>query len=154
MPAALIRQRIGDTVWNSYFKFCNVRNPYTTAVSAFYFRDDDAAPVGDGGAPEAERFERWLERLNFRAFKDHYLMDGRFCLDAVVRFEHMADDLKAMCDRVGIAWEPHRLPHFKKGIRPPSYRIEDLYTERSKAIVRDACAFELDYFGYSFPATD
>lgn len=37
MPAALLRERAGEEVWKSYFKFCVIRNPYDKAVSQFWF---------------------------------------------------------------------------------------------------------------------
>jgi len=35
MPAEEIRNQLGDEVWNSYFKFCVVRNPFDKCISAF-----------------------------------------------------------------------------------------------------------------------
>src|SRR5689334_12041430 len=37
MPAKTIRALIGDAVWNDYFKFCIVRNPFDAVVSAYRF---------------------------------------------------------------------------------------------------------------------
>ena len=36
MPARLIRERLGEDTWRSYFKFCVIRNPFEKAISAFY----------------------------------------------------------------------------------------------------------------------
>ncbi|MFQ3619007.1 MAG: sulfotransferase family 2 domain-containing protein, partial [Cyanobacteriota bacterium] len=37
MPAAQIRDQLGQETWTRYFKFCVIRNPYEKAISAFYF---------------------------------------------------------------------------------------------------------------------
>ena len=37
MPAEAIKARIGHEIWDSYFKFCVVRNPFEKLVSAFHF---------------------------------------------------------------------------------------------------------------------
>ena len=35
MPADLIKRQLGQDVWDSYFKFCVIRNPYEKCISAF-----------------------------------------------------------------------------------------------------------------------
>src|SRR4029453_8467383 len=37
MPAATIRERVGPEVWDGYFKFCVIRNPFDKAISVFHF---------------------------------------------------------------------------------------------------------------------
>ena len=37
MPADQIKNRIGTTIWEEYFKFTVVRNPFDKMVSGFYF---------------------------------------------------------------------------------------------------------------------
>src|SRR5437016_2294873 len=37
MTAAEIRERAGAAIFDAYFKFCVVRNPFDKAVSAFHF---------------------------------------------------------------------------------------------------------------------
>jgi hypothetical protein len=159
MPASLIRERIGEEIWADYFKFCVVRSPYEVAVSAFYFfrsvknqRWDDArGEVADLEKDRAE-FEAWLHSAELPVQTDKYLMDGKFCLDAVARHESLHADLEKICARLGIPWEPRLLPALKAEFRPGNTRIEALYAERSRKIVEAANAFEIDYFGYSFPA--
>src|SRR6185312_9079529 len=47
MPAALIRQQVGETVWNDYYKFCVIRNPWEKAISGFaHLGRDHQVPVG------------------------------------------------------------------------------------------------------------
>ena len=38
MPAVKIKTLLGDDIWNSYFKFCVIRNPFSKAVSHYYFQ--------------------------------------------------------------------------------------------------------------------
>jgi len=42
MAAAEIRDRLGADVWDSYFKFCVMRNPFDKSVSEFYFNRNRA----------------------------------------------------------------------------------------------------------------
>src|ERR1044071_3613051 len=67
MPAAEIKGYLGDEIWNSYFKFCVVRNPFDQMVSAFHFFGGvPGQRVAAAAAPKApavlrQRFEAWLE---------------------------------------------------------------------------------------------
>jgi hypothetical protein len=63
----------------------------------------------------------------------------------------MADDMAAICTRLGIAWEPGRMPTFKAGIRPKDATAAQLFTPKSRAIIERVCARELALFGYAFP---
>jgi hypothetical protein len=150
MPAAMIRERVGEEIWKAYFKFCVVRNPYDQVISAFYFFLRNR-PNPTENRPDAAYLERWVSSVDLRAHSDTYLIDGRFCLDAVVRFEHLHEDVERLCERLGVPWQPERIPHFKKGDRPDVSRIEDLYTPRAREIVGRAFAYELSHFEYSFP---
>src|ERR1700761_4866672 len=37
MPAGTIKALLGQETWNSYFKFCAVRNPFDKLVSAYHY---------------------------------------------------------------------------------------------------------------------
>ena len=158
MPAALIRKRIGEELWASYFKFCAIRNPYDKALSAFYFFRNRSANNGsvDFSDLDNERtaFEDWLHCSKLPIDRDKYFIDGKFCLDDVVRFETLATDLERVCVRLAIPWIPSWLPTLKAGIRPMNARAETLYTEKSRKIVEAVYSLELEFFEYSFPSSD
>jgi len=151
MPAADIRREIGEATWNAYFKFCVIRNPFEKAVSAFYFRRKQEPTKHDATLPESAQFERWLEAEGPYTDEAQYLIDGEFALDATIRHERMADDMNTICARLGIAWEPERMPTFKAGIRPKDATAAQLFTPKSRAIIERVCARELALFGYAFP---
>jgi hypothetical protein len=155
MSAALIKKNVGPEVWGRYFKFCVIRNPYDKAVSAFYFSRRANRRPGERYDLNRERrqFEEWLRiGKEIPIDRDRYLIDGQFCLDDVVRYETLHADLARVCARLGVPWDPSLLPTFKQGIRPTGAATEGLYTEKSRAIVRAAFAFELEHFKYTFPA--
>lgn len=170
MSAKRIKAQIGDDIWNRYFKFCVVRDPFDKAVSAFFhfkkFRE------AAGAKPEykslkqrllglfrpeptfnslSEEFEHWLKTDNMVLDRDKYTIDGEFCVDEVIRYENLQGDMEKVCQRIGVDWEPDRLPEFKKGIRDDKVGLSDIYTPKSIKIISDLYAYELDRFGYKAP---
>src|SRR5262245_49182832 len=60
-PAAEIRARLGDDVWNGYFKFCVVRNPFEKLVSAFHHFALPKEQCDTLTFPDIRaRFKRWV----------------------------------------------------------------------------------------------
>jgi hypothetical protein len=155
MPAALIKEQLGNERWASYFKFCVIRNPYDKAISLFYYdRFRNNAPVESANLIDHRtELENWLQSSKLIIDRNKYLIDGQFCLDAVIRYETLATDLEKICARLGLPWKPDSLPSLKAGVRMKNFPIESLYTEKSRQIVASAYSFELDYFGYSFPSS-
>ena len=88
MPAAEVKAAVGDAVWQRYYKFCVVRNPFDRAVSAFYFaRSKGRLPPSD--APDPVQMERWLAAGGLRMDRDQYLIDGRLVMDRVLHHAHV-----------------------------------------------------------------
>ena len=83
--------------------------------------------------------------------RNTFCINGQFALDDVIRHEILAVDMQRICKRLGLPWDPERLPAFKAGLRPPEATARRLYTPRSRQLVREAYRFELRHFGYKFP---
>jgi hypothetical protein len=150
MPAALIRERLGEEIWVSYFKFCVVRNPFEKMLSFFYFQRRAGHAIAQRGEADAAHFERWLAAApRVPLDNDKYLIDGRLCVDFVARYETLHADLAAICAKLGLPWQPRLLPAFKTGIRPPASSAAAMYTATAADAVRSAYAWEFDHFGYS-----
>ena len=154
MPAADIRQRLGEKLWQSYYKFCVIRNPFEKVVSAFYFfrRMQEKALEFDSTAEAQAAFESWLgSGAQLPVDRDKYVINGQFCLDTVLRYESLHQDLEKLCERLSLPWDPAALPGFKTGIRPRSVSTAALYSPRAREIVETVFAPELAHQGYSFP---
>jgi len=151
MPAAKIKQLLGDNVWSSYLKFCVIRNPYDKAVSAYYFWKYQNNIPQIANRRESEDFENWLHQHGAQTDTDKFVIDNAICMDYIVRYDSLHDDLQELCRRLNIPWEPDRLPSFKSGIRPKEISLDALYSERSRRIVEATYAFEISQFSYQFP---
>lgn len=159
MPAELIRQYVGVDVWNSYFKFCVIRDPFEKAISAFeHFGQTHSIPRGREGlrfrlrywsyTAEQRRFLHWLTVHGPVIDRDKYMIGAAFCLDDVVRYESLEADLERICDRIGVPWNPSQLPRYKSEIRRPTSVASVLYTPPAVQLIEQLHAFELATFGY------
>lgn len=149
MPAAAVREQIGDEIWASYFKFCTVRNPFDRLVSEWWHfvpknRTDTFPDI-------KHQFCEWIESVSeIPSSRAIYCIDGAICVDEVIRHERLTDDILAVSRRLGIADDPARLGSYKGDIRkrPEHYRL--YYTPTARARVEVGCRDELEAFSYEF----
>ena len=152
-PDATLLKRYAGEAWDTYFKFCFVRNPYDRVVSDFKWRQRERAPI---------RFAEYLRRLEDPGRPDPegvvphpydnwglYTIGGSIAADYVGRFENFLSDFETICATVGLPFRPEALPHAKASTeRAGTYR--EWYGPEEKAIVRRVFAKEIEHFDYSF----
>jgi hypothetical protein len=77
-----------------------------------------------------------------------YVMDGTLCVDYMIRYERLSDDLAEICRRVGLP--AITLPHLKSGMREGGHPYAEYYDEASKVIVAERHHHDIRLFGYRF----
>jgi hypothetical protein len=145
-----VRRHLGDDVFNGYFKFAFVRNPFDRFVSycAFILR---------GGDVFQQRPRDAMHHFLFREPPNHHILfqpqasllvdgDGKTLLtDHVGRVEDMQVSYDAICARLGIASRPlDQVNASKHG---------DYRQYYDKALIDGVAvryAQDLDLFGYTF----
>ena len=171
MSARNIRNELGSELWDRYFKFSIVRNPFDKLVSGFYMFDERQPSPTD---PERSilEFRSWLRSLDdlvsrhriliendvvphFRKpmecaliDRDKYLIDGDLCLDFLIRYENLEQGVREVCNLLEIEFDAARIPELKKGQRHQALRVSEYYDEECEAIARKFYQWELDHFGY------
>jgi hypothetical protein len=158
--AADLKRKIPPEVWNTYFKFSIARNPWDRVVSNFSWEARNRL--------ELRPVRRWYHRLGVpfdefretrRLFRSYvagdwrtndrfYLEDGALCVDFVVRYERLTEDLAEVCRRVGLP--ALELPRLKAGLRDGGHSYAEYYDEAAKAIVADRHRNDIRLFGYRF----
>ena len=173
MAASEIRDLIGADVWNQYFKFTVVRNPFDKLVSGFYMLVEGrrkkyttkdwakayakrllkrASPVeGVTGKSEIERFRNWIKLGGTIVDRDKYLIDGEICVDYFIQFENLQSDIEEICKRLSIEMDEQSIPGFKKNIRNHRIPVCDYYDDETEKIVRQLYAWEFEKFDYRMP---
>jgi len=160
MPAEKIYSYIGPEIWNSYFKFCTIRNPFDKVLSHFHLdirsREKEMSPekfkiyCAARGTNEIEIFRNWLLE-NSGTSRHNYVIQGQVCMNFFVRCEKLHEDLSFVCEKIGVKYEPQKLPKLKHGLRKQKYNNADFYDRNSIEVIEQRYAWELEQFGYTLP---
>jgi hypothetical protein len=143
MPAAEARARIGDKVWQSYFKFAFDRNPWDRQVSFYHHRyRNEKEP------PSFAAFMHEDDRARLDNF-DIYSIEGDVAVDFIGRFETLGEDLKIALERVGLCLCTE-MPRAKTNFRPTALPYRDYYDDDTRAMVARWYAREIELLDYQF----
>jgi hypothetical protein len=159
--ALTIKNSIAPEIWDSHFKFSIARNPWERTLSRFFWnhRNDPALKskkrwfhyLGvpyDELAAARKLFSRFIKEGDWDTNDRFYIIDGELCVDYVIRYEHLADDLNEVCKRVGL---PNMvLPHLKSGMRKKDHHYSEYYDEEMRDLVANRHQHDIRLFGYRF----
>ncbi|NJN51857.1 MAG: sulfotransferase family 2 domain-containing protein [Gammaproteobacteria bacterium] len=147
MSAARIRAVVGETIWQSYFKFCVERDPWDKAISLYYWRTREADP-----RPGLLNFLSTVDTHSLSNF-EIYCIDGALATDRVVRFERLSAELEDVRHLLDLP-EPLALPQAKGGHRSVKQHYSQLLGAAEKTLIDTACAREIELFDYGFRRLD
>lgn len=171
-----IRKTVGDRVWDEYFKFTVVRNPWDWFVSLYCwklggdwllqrpshhrsllgflrsrYRLCRTEPNYLLGRHRAN-VEIILKRGWFESFISDvtafYCLDGRPYADYYIRFEKLEQDHDEVCRRMGLPRRP--LPKTRDKTRDRNVEYREYYTDWSREYIARQCHPVIDAFGYRF----
>lgn len=134
-------------IWEQYWKFCFVRNPYDRFVSSCYFFYRDTPQMRDDPLGSMKR------SLSDRATQQHFLFrpqyeficnqDGQLMVDYVGTFEALQAHFDTICQRL-------QLPIFPLSVTNDSVRrpAPACYDQELQDMVTDFYAKDFTLFGY------
>ncbi len=152
MKAIDIKNKIGDKIWNDYFKFCVIRNPFDRLVSLYFHRNAADKTTGATEESTVQHFRNWFEGTLSAHNRKAYTINGKLCLDYFIRFEDLATGIEFVCERLGLPFDAEKIPQLKTAKRDKSVPISDLFTPDMRSVVEKAYEAEIREFGYGFPA--
>lgn len=149
LTAAQARELLPASVFDGYFKFAFVRNPWDWQVSLYHFMLKE---TGHHQHALARSFGSFDAYLRWRVESDLHLQEafvtdaeGRLIVDHVGHMETLAADFAHICARVGIP--PISVPHVNRS-RHRDYR--SYYSDASRELVAQAFKADIERFGYTF----
>ncbi|NEQ09195.1 MAG: sulfotransferase family protein [Moorea sp. SIO4E2] len=149
------KKELDEEVFNSFYKFAFVRNPWDWQVSYYHFILKETTHIRHKLVKSMGSFEEYLEwviktknpfakgttKLQKDVITD---ADGKLIVDFVGRYETLAQDFDYICKVLSI---DASLPHLNKTIHR-DYR--SYYNEKTKKLVGEYCQEDIDLFGYTF----
>lgn len=143
-PVPEIKRDLGEDLFNSYRKVCNIRNPYDLAVSYYHFMGNKEL--------SKTRFESFIKNPStIRTLKtnsDLWSDEGVYNFD-YIRMESLQSDLDAFLQKIDCRSNASFfLPHFKKSEGRENYR--NYYNEASRQAVEQIYGKEIELFSYKF----
>lgn len=136
-----IKKYIGDNQFNSYFKFCVIRNPYDKMVSLYFF-------TKNWKKEHNLTFKDFCKEYDCKNI-DRYYIDGESCIDFYIRFEYLLEDLEELCKILDIEFQKEELQHYKSEFREKK-PYQEFYNEETREIVYNKHREEFEKFNYSF----
>ncbi|MBG6203559.1 hypothetical protein IWQ48_004719 [Labrenzia sp. EL_13] len=147
--ASRVRSLLGQELWDEYFTFTVVRNPFDQVVSMYFWDNRHKS------AQERPSVFEWMVEKPWQINQTWQLCssDGSWLLDDYIRLEDLEEDTTRICQRLGLSEDAVGLiigQSMKTSQRPRSAKYQELLDERSKALIETLCHNEIEKFGYGF----
>jgi hypothetical protein len=132
-----IRKDLGKNKFKKYLKFCVIRNPYDKMVSRYHWINSKLS------------FKKFVKKYNTNNFPIHSINNKSVC-NYFIRFEHLEDDIKTLCEKLKIeSYDLSLLPkHKSKHRKNKQKHWSEYYNEETKKIVYNKHKKEFKLFGY------
>ena len=152
LRASQIRREVGQNVFDSYFKFSVVRNPWDRLVSAYHYCQRHPGLFAYAGIDTEASFDHFLASTAKRRHvhwepqvRFLYDDDGRCLVDKVCRFERLVDEVSGIGKKLG--QKVDAVPHLGKSKRR---HYSEYYDATTRAFVADRYAADIRMFHYEF----
>jgi hypothetical protein len=147
---------ISEDIWNSYYKFTFVRNPWDRAVSDYFWLMNDQK-IKDSFKNYIHREGRFTKFLNDKEMLyyrgDHlelqtnfFDMDGPLELDFIGKFESFDDDLIKIKEKLGIPQTKNL--HINKSIKKNHY--SSYFSDQLKNTFDNIYNADIEKLGYQY----
>ena len=141
MPADLVRHRVGEDIWQNYFKFTVERHPLEKTKSHFLMQ---RARSGNRLTLE-EYFRRGRFCTNFPIYTD---IDKNIAVDKILSFERLNADLQETLLQLGIEEPQLELPRAKTSYCKNAEHAPIQFSDAQLNELSKAFGWEIDQFGY------
>jgi len=137
-----------NSVFDDYYKFAFVRNPWALLVSYYHYIKSNQHHHRSKKINNIDSFESYIhyEIKRNKINQSRFVTDsfGNDLVDFVGRFESLENDLGVILERIGVEAE---IPHFNSSTHT-DYR--DYYTPETAKLVAFHWAEDILRFGYTF----
>ena len=148
IKARELRKQIPEGVYDNFYKFAFVRNPWDWQVSLYHYMLRDTAHLQHALIKSMKDFDEyidWRVSSEKRLQKDFVTdRNGELIVDFVGRYESLLEDFQHVCETLKVTAS---LPHLNKS---PHMDYRSYYTSNSIKIIEENFKDDIEFFGYSF----
>lgn len=145
-----IRDYLGQEQYDQYFTFAFVRNPWDWQVSLYKYMLREPRHHQHELAKSFSGFDdylKWRCEQEVRFQKDYVCNESdQPIVEFIGRLENIEADFAKICERIGISVA---IPHANVSSKTP---YQEFYTEKTRQMVQDTFAPDIDLFDYQFDA--
>ena len=151
--ARTIRETIGADLYDQYFSFCFVRNPWAWQVSLYHYVLKTPSHAQHQQFKDFQNFDNyitWRCNGNMQLQKD-YLVDkqGQQIVKFIGRMENIQQDFRAICEKVGLA--SLCLPHLNRSVdQSKSKSYQSFYDAKAQTMLAEAFKADIEFLQYDF----
>jgi hypothetical protein len=149
IKARELKAALPPEIFETFFKFTFVRNPWDWHVSIYHYIRQRTDHPHHEFYKSLHTFDTYLDwQINTEGveLQSEFVLSesGDMLVDFVGRYETLAEDFEAVCDRIGIE---SALPHVNRS-RHADFR--DYYTPETRELVEEVYRADIELFGYRF----
>ncbi|MGB5819488.1 MAG: sulfotransferase family 2 domain-containing protein [Saonia sp.] len=155
-PATDIRNLIGEKLYNEYFSFIFVRNPFDLIVSLYFYISQSRVHIDHESVLKMtfSEFVEWYISSK-PALQLDFVTDPitkKVIVNYIGRFETLNDDMNFIVQRLGLPSE-RSLQHRNPSKKRKSKDYKSYYDAETRELVASYFQKDLDNFGYCFEGT-
>ena len=152
--ASQVREEVGMNVFETFYKFAFVRNPWDRVVSQFAYMQQRPDLMDYVGMSQETEFKAYLELIQQKEHvqwmpQHRFLLDedGTLLVDQIGRLESLRTDFSSILAKLNLN-KSAQLTHANRSDRQP---IAEYYNDReSVEMVADIYSEDIELFGYCF----
>lgn len=150
MPIWLIQKRMPKQIFEEYFKFCVIRNPYDLIISAFHWEN----PSVKKSEIKIE-FSNYIDSIKNLTLKDHGTFNfnniiskdkKHLLVNHIINFDNLNSELSNIFLKLNIPFNGKLDIYKKKSFRDINY--DDYYDENIIKFVKSKYHNEINLFNY------
>ena len=139
-----------EDIFNSYFKFSFVRNPWARVYSMFIFlRKPNSIFQKKSKEEQFLAFNNYVRSKKLCKFSNQFdwlSIDNKLVVDEIYRFENLQKDFDKLCNKIGK--DKIKLPHFYNSETKSNY--VDVYNDETREIIGEYFLKDIKKFNYKF----
>src|SRR3974390_385215 len=154
MSAERTKELLGEKIWDSYFKFYTIRNPYDKCVSFFWTQMNDLERQQIKYASFEVVIKQFTQFITQHLFtskirdQNVFMIGKAVVVDDFIRYENLHDDVKTICKKLDIEFDSNALKRYRSDTRVRNEHFSEYYIPSLAKLVKSCFAWEIEHFNY------